>query len=512
VFFPGDLLLCDMAGTQATGVDFVQRITAEVKVIQDDIGSLQRLAADLRSSIQTESRIRDTEIVRVNDRISQERAAETQMRNALEARLEDFEAKTKSWVGALGKDGVATKEQLMALEGTVKEHVQKAAMQVDADNMRFKELEHLMPTKAPLAQLHKLEADVALLKTETERDFSTTTQSIRSAAAAAAHDFKMAQDGIERVQLSLEAAKKSLASELSTLTTKLDTVDAFAQTRAKATDLQALESRVLEAERSLQRTIQDVNTKACAATVNNVSARVSGLTMDLQAHQARTMADKESLVTHISTVEQALDKHSRQQDADRARTSSAMAAVERELSTKALKVETDLIGPSTLRSAHEAIQSSGVRLEQQIMVARQEQVPYRNRLEALEVAFPTKADAAELPRLTLAISDSNARHEAGYRRAQEHGMRLDKLDSHVNQHVIKMEGLESRGNVLDSKISTKAEVADHFSKDNMVELLREFYRKEEVDAMMSRVWWRVGDVTKGRISNAPGTSPRSMLR
>jgi len=314
------------------------------------------------------------------------------------------------------------------------------------------------------------------------------------------------------VQLYSEAAKKMLASDLSTLTTKLDTVDAFAQTRAKATDLQALEPRVYEAERSLDRTNQDLNTKACAATVNNISGRVTGLTMDLQSHQARTLADKESLITHIGTVERAIDKHGRQQDADRDRASNAILVVERELSTKALKAETDLIGPTTLRAATDHVENRSVRLEHLIMAARQEQLPVRNRLEALEVAFPTKADAAEVPRLTLAISDSNARHEAAYRRAQEHGMRLDKLDGHINHHVVKMEGLESRGNVLDAKITTKAEVNEHFTKDNVVELLREFYRKEEVDAMMSRVWWRVGDVTKGRITNTPGTSPRSVLR
>mmetsp|Transcript_56196 Transcript_56196/g.111686 ORF Transcript_56196/g.111686 Transcript_56196/m.111686 type:complete len:463 (+) Transcript_56196:77-1465(+) len=462
-----------MAWAQETGVDFFRRITAEVKVVQDDVGDLQRLAADLRSSILSESRIRDNELTKVHDRILQERTAEAQIRATLEARLEDFEAKT---------------------------------------NTRFKELEQLMPTKAPLLHLQKLEADVALLKTEVERDFSTTTQSIRTVAAAAAHDFKIAQDGMERAHAYSEAAKKMLASELSTLTTKVDTVDAFAQTRAKALDLQALEPRVYEAERSLERTNQELNTKASAGIVNDISGRVSGLTMDLQAHQARTLADKESLFMHVGTVEKALEKHGRQQDADRDRASNAILAVEREMSTKALKAETDLIGPNTLRAAHDVVESRAQRLEQHIAVARQEQVPYRHRLEALEVAFPTKADAAEIPRLTLSISDSNSRHEAAYRRAQEHGMRLDKFDSHINNHVIKLEGLESRGNVLDAKVNTKAEVTDHFTKDNVVELLKEFYRKEEVDAMLSRVWWRVGDVTKGRITNAPGTSPRSVLR
>jgi len=80
------------------------------------------------------------------------------------------------------------KDKLAVLEGTVMEHARNAASQVDADNLRFKELEHLIPTKGPLQQLQQLEADVALLENRVERDFSTTTQSIRSTAAAAAHD------------------------------------------------------------------------------------------------------------------------------------------------------------------------------------------------------------------------------------------------------------------------------------------------------------------------------------
>jgi len=493
----------------AYGLDFASRITAEVRVIQDDIVNLQRLAADLHASIQSESRTREHLIVKVNDRISQERASETELRSSLEQRLRDFEAKTQSWLGSLEKNGASTKDQLIMLEGTVKDHVKKAAVQVDADNMRLKQLEQDMPTKAPLQQLLKLEADVSLLKGDVQRDFTSHEQSIRATAAAAAHDFKMCQDGIERVQTYSETAKRTLASELAMLAKKVDLLDSFAQTRAKATDLQALEPRVYETERSLERTYHEVNTKACAAVVNNISGKLSGLTMDVQAHQARTQGDKDSIIKQLATVEQAIDKHSRQQDADRDRASNAISAVEKELSTKAVKAETDLIGPNTLRAAHDAIQGRALQTEQHILALRQEHVPYRNRLDALELAFPSKADAAEIPRLTMALADSNSRHDAAFKRAQEHGMRLDKVDSHVNHHTVKLEGLESRGNVLHSKVNTKAEVNDHFTKDNTVEMLKEFYRKEEVDAMMSKVWWRVGDVTKGRLVNAPGPSPSS---
>jgi len=264
--------------------------------------------------------------------------------------------------------------------------------------------------------------------------------------AAAAHDFKVAQDEMKRAQAYSEAAKKMLASEL-------------------------------------------------------------------QAHQARTLADRESLIMHLGAVEKVLEKHGRQQDADRDQASTAILAVEREMSMKALKADTDLIGPNTLRAAHHVVDSRAQRLEQHIAAARQEQVPFRNRLEALEVALPTKADAVEIQRLTLAISDSNARHEAAYKRAQEPGMRLDKFHGHINNHVEKLEGLESPGNVLDAKVSTKARVTDHFTMDSVEELLKDFYaREEKVDAMLSRVRWRFGDVTKGRIISAQGTSPRSVLR
>jgi len=489
------------------GVDFVSNITAEVKIMQDNMASLQRLVADLQSNLLAESRERQHLITKTNDRITQELAAETQLRTSLQVKFEDADAKTQSWLATLSKDSVATKDHLAVLEGTVKDNAQKAAMQADADHMRMKQLEQTMPTKAPLEQLLTLQAELSMFKSEVQRDLLSTTQSIKSTAATAAHDFRMCQDGIERAQTHSEAAKKILASELATLATKVETVNAFAHTRAKATDLQALEPRVYEAERSLERTNQELNTKACISTVNNISGGLTGLTMDVQAHQARTLTDKESIIKQIGTVEQALDKHSRKQEADRDQASNGILAVERD--TKALKAETDRIGPHTLRAAHDAIANRSLQIEQHVLALQQEHAPYRNRPEALEMAFPTKADAAEIPRLTMAITDSNSRHDATFKRAQEHGMRLDRIDGHVKYHAVKMEGLENRDTVLYAKVSTKAETTDHLTKDNTVELLRDFYRKDEVDAMMSSVCSQVGGVMRGRFTTIPGTSPTS---
>merc|ERR1719242_1245705 len=106
-------------------------------------------------------------------------------------------------------------------------------------------------------------------------------------------------------------------------------------------------------------------------------------------------------------------------------------------------------------------------LEQQISASRhesaQELLPFKTRLEGLEVAFPTRADIADVQRLTLALSDSNSRHEAAYRRAQEHGIRIDKMEGSIANTALKHEELESRSNSLHQAMSKKAEITEHFT-------------------------------------------------
>lgn len=481
-------------------MDFVHRITAEIKTMQAELASLHRAMADLQSGIRLEQNTRESDVARVHDRISQERAAETQMRGALERRQEEFESKAKTWVGALGKDCVATKEQLMSLDSVVAE---RATRQAAADNRRFMDLEAAMPTKSTVVQMQRVEEDVALLKTQLEHDHAAANEAVKSAMAAAAYDFTVAQDSISGLQTYTEAAKKALAAEVSSLTSKLETLEAFAQTRANAADLQALEPHVYEAERALERLGHEVTTKASVTTVNSISERLSHVTMDIQANEAQHQVDHEATSSKLSTIEKGVEKNARQLDSDRERTSNCVVALEKELNLKASRAETDLIGPTTLQAAVDHMESRSLDLEKHIAVTRQELVPFRNRVEALETAFPTKADAAEIPKLSLAIADQNGKHEALYRRTHEHEMRLEKLDSHVNRHTTKLEAVESRSIVLDQKISTKAESTEHFTKDHTTDLLRDFYRREEIDAMMSRVWWRVGDMNKGRLTTNP---------
>jgi len=334
-----------MAGTQETGLDFVDRITAEIRALQNEVAGLHKKDAELRVAINSEAAGRETDIAKLSDRISRERDAETHLRTVLEKRLEDFETKSKSWIGALGKDCLATKEQLAALEGTVKANAATAAAQVMQDDKRFKDIEKELPDKSTWTGLHKLEADVATLKTDVERNRSTLQADLRSVADVAARDFKGAQDSIECVKAQAVALEKQAA-----------------------------------------------------------------------------IYGREAALTH------------------------------------------------------------------------QELVRFKNRLEALEVAFPMKAEAGEIPKMLLKISDSNERHEAMYRRAQEHGMRIDRIDGAIHCHSRKLEGLEQ-----DVKITAvhALPLMDHTSRYRSLDLSKDFYRKEEIDAMLSRAGRRAGDIARG---------------
>jgi len=491
-----------MHGTQETGVDFIHRVSSEIRLLQEEIKTIKSSIEDIHPVIKNETKLREIEIVKLNEKMTHERTLEAQMRAVQENRLQEFEGQTKNWVGTLQKDVATVKNQATGLETSVGERVAEHKAQVAHDEKRFWALEQELPKKSTLAQLQALEAEVSHFRTSTHREIASVNTAIQTTAASATHDFKTAQEHVGRLSTVVDDNKKALLADISVLARKLDGVEAFTQTRAKATDLQALEPRVFDAEKSIDRMGQDLSTKACGQEMQAISGRLSSLTMDIQANQARSQADKEVVLAQVASMESGLEKAHRQLDLDRDRFSHHVSGLERELSTKAPRADLEILGPSILNTATDKIEKRAMHLEQQISASRhestQELLPFKTRLEGLEAAFPSRADVADVQRLTLSISDSNARHEASWRRAQEHGLRIDKMEGSINNHALKHEALESRSNSLHQAISKKADCTEHFTKDNTNELLKDFYRKEEVDALLSRVWWRVGDMTKGR--------------
>lgn len=539
-------------------MDYVQKANCDITALQDDVRSLHKSLSLLRENLQQcihqeqQDRLKDT--TRIYERISTEMAAEQMLRKSLEAKVSELEGKTQNWVGSLGKELKALRDTVTTLDATVAE---RAAAQANAVDLRFAQVERVIPTKASVQSLEKLETDVALLKAEVDRDRQTAAAAVRSASAAATHDFKVAEDHIERLQRMLETEKKQLQkllSDVGGLTSKLDSVEAFARTRAQATDLQALEPRVYENERSLERLAYEVNGKAATTTVNSLTERLANLTgdvqiygsriqaleprmdkaeqsihaaheslttkgaaatlsavadrlhtvsLDVQAHAHKAQAEKESVAAQMNLLDKAQAKNERQLDADRERTSHCVVALEKELGTKASKAETELIGPQTLSLATNKIEARALVTEEKLYVHKQELPPLQSRIQALEEAFPTRADASEIPRLEMKLTEQAAKHEALHNRAIEHSMMLDNHSSNFQRHVDKTEGMEKRAGELEKKLNTKAEAEHYHTKEHTTEILRDFYRREEIDAMLSRVWWRVGDMQKNGMTK-PG--------
>jgi len=465
------------------GHDFVDRITAEIRALQDEVAGLHKKDSDLHLAINLEATNREADVAKLHDRISQERAAETHLRTVLERKLEDFETKSTSWIDALGKDCLATKEQLALLEGTVKLNSASAAAQVLEDDKRFKDIEDELPKKSTWTSLHKLEADIASFRTDVERNHLVLQAELRSVANAAARDFKSAQDSIEDVKARAEGTKKQLVADIAALGTKVEGVQAFAETRAKALDLEALVPRVESSEKDLELVKKELSMKAGAEQVSALTARLTSLTKDVKVMASRSQSDKELIMSQLSAVEKETHKNSRQINTDRERTSNCVVALEKEVAT------------------------SG----REVALTRQEVMPFKNRLEALEVAFPMKAEAGEIPRMHLAISDSNARHEAMYRRAQEHGMRMDRIDGAIHHYFQKLEGLENQNHALTMKVSATPALParDNATRDTSSDLSKDFYHKDEIDAMLSKVWWRVGNVSEGMTTGSPLPFPLS---
>mmetsp|Transcript_43374 Transcript_43374/g.85969 ORF Transcript_43374/g.85969 Transcript_43374/m.85969 type:complete len:524 (+) Transcript_43374:81-1652(+) len=479
-----------MLGMRETGVDFVQRVIKDLKVVQDDIVGLKKSVGELQMKFYDEERSRAVDVKQLHDRVSEERAAETHLRNQLQNKQDAFEEKTKIWVGALGQDNAANREQILSLESRVAE---RAKEQAAIHNERFDLLDHAVSTKAPINDLEQLQAAHALLNAQVDRDNLAVTRAVNSAEAVAKHDFKVVQDGVERLQNHLEAINKSRVDDIAKLAGQINNVDTFARTRASEANLQALEPRVFEAERWLERLNIDVEGKASNADANNLSDRLMNLTQDVKAHEVRNQVDKETIRSHIGSLERGIDKNGRQLDSDRERTSNCIVALEKEVNTKAAKQDTDLIGPHILQEATQRLEARSFQLDKQLGSTKEELGHSMASIKALQATIMSKADASEITEVRGLLADHSSLHHTAYVQEHERSQRLKDIDDQLVSHHKRLEDVDRNSNHLVKAVSSKAESKDHLSREHTHGLLEGYYRKEEIDALLSRVWWRTGD-------------------
>lgn len=440
--------------TKDTGVDFIHRIMAEVKVLQDNVAHLTRSTAQLQTELRAEASGREGDVAAVHQRIARECATEVQERSALEKRLEEFEGSTRMDLdllkAQLGQLGISATE-LQSLTDRVTEH-------------------------------HKSH----------ERDRAATSAALRTSSEKGAADLHAAYAAMEQLRQATEAGRKALASELAAVYAKVHSVDAFSQTHARAADLQAMAQRIDENDRSLDRLASEVKMRAMASTVTSVSERLTSVSMDIQAMQAKGESDRDHLRSSLDKVEKSLAKTDRQVDSERERNSSCLVALEKEVASKSSKAD--------LGSFSKRLEQLEKNLHSHVPSIYQV-APLRNRIAALEEALPAHGDATDLAKLHLALAEQAAKHDALHAHSNKTSAKLEKAHRDLLRTLSRVEAVEMRNVALERTVRSKAEATDHFTKDNTEDLLGNFYRREEIDAMLSRVWWRVGDISKGRTAS-----------
>eukprot|EP00928_Gymnodinium_smaydae_P063731 TRINITY_DN47226_c0_g1_i1.p1 TRINITY_DN47226_c0_g1~~TRINITY_DN47226_c0_g1_i1.p1 ORF type:complete len:488 (-),score=133.05 TRINITY_DN47226_c0_g1_i1:193-1656(-) len=472
--------------TPDAGLDFVRAVARDIKVLQENYKQLNEQVTELLTTVSSDRRIREGSVNGLHERISRESAVQTQMRAALEKRADEFEAKAKQWITNLGKETSNAHDHLRRLDEALLEH----ARQQTESQVRIADLDAQGARKA---DMEALATQVASLSGDVERDRAETAASIASSVSRAAHEAKLLLERMDTLSHQVSADKKAMTLDLNNLNGKVESLNQFASTRAKLSDLQGVDLRLTEAERALHRAQEDIGTKAPTSVVHSLSDRVTVLGMDAHANAARAEAGDEKLSSELGKVSQSLAKTIRQNEIDRGLWSSSLVALERRLAESALATSVDAIA-IRMTTAEEIIQPM-----QRTVAGKAGANEVANvvaRINALEDGFSNKADVSVTARLELAMADTTTKTEALQLQANDLNGRLSRLAGAKQQSDAQLSTLETRANELEATLSKKPNAGDVHTKDSMDELLRDYYRKEETDAQLARVWWRVGDIGK----------------
>lgn len=109
----------------------------------------------------------------------------------------------------------------------------------------------------------------------------------------------------------------------------------------------------------------------------------------------------------------------------------------------------------------------------------------------MEVSVIRKADSETLGKVAQAVT--------------EQARQLETVSSQVRDQNGRVEVIEGRTETLKDQLFNKAESNNVYTVDGVDGMLRGYYNREEMDALLSRIWWRLGDV--GKAPNNTGPRP-----
>lgn len=282
-------------------------------------------------------------------------------------------------------------------------------------------------------------------------------------------------------------------------------------------DVESLEARMSATlEKTAQNLGQELSGKESISTVKSLTDRVTGIAGDVQVNATQAQSSFDNLSKKITGVDENLSKMGKEAVSERERCNAKFGSLETDVQTKAAKVDLDTQIKSTrgdvdaLSAKHTSLEATVEVQTQNARVAAEEAKKVQARTLVLEDSITTKANAAEIPKIQMQIAEHQAKHATHHAMGHEQASRLEATRSITDEHRTRLEVMEHREREIQAQLSQKVD-ADSARLQEMLSLVhREYYRREEIDAMMTRVWWRVGETKspKGMLPQLPASVMR----
>lgn len=468
----------------SSGFAFVRETLHEITALQSCLTGFKEELSQLRADLEREQTSRKDDNESIRRHLNRSVADESQMRVGLESKLEAFQNLSKTWITSLGKDVMASKERLNALDGTTEQH----GSALLAHEERLLGLDAAVALRCTVTDYKQLATTLAELQSEVVRDRTTAQSSLDTASREMSRKMKNAEARLDALQQSQEKSASVLTTEISGLQDKVESLQNFTKTLAKQNDLEILEDRIQKTESSLRAMNEDLCRKAAATAMKSLSDRVTEMGMEAHTTNTKINMTLDEHKGHIGALQKETSKLERQYKLERSRVSNCIVALEKEIATKTSAAETDAVS-ARVSTASNAIQRLETLATTKVSTDTFERL--QARIDTMEVSVIRKADSETLGKVAQAVT--------------EQARQLETVSSQVRDQNGRVEVIEGRTETLKDQLFNKAESNNVYTVDGVDGMLRGYYNREEMDALLSRIWWRLGDV--GKAPNNTGPRP-----
>lgn len=356
-------------------------------------------------------------------------------------------------------------------------------------------------------QITRLEESAAVKDKSDQADFGRLSSTLACLREEIRHSRASQEAAEDRFQKETQLLQKDInkmatAADLSQVSVKCETLEAHMYERALAAEVSALEARLAGTEASIQaatveimRSVSD-ELQPVRQSISNLSTEAGRTQASLHALDAIVAPLPQSIKAVSSSVKSLERRHESESD----RTNTCWISLQNELASKVARSEFDPLGTRL----DKVEQSNLVHLTnakangQQLKIAT-------SRIDALDTTCNAKADCKTLENVKSILTNQAARQN------ELQGMTESKIESLSSQmHTFVTKSLERMNKqhttLVDDVQGQLKQLQDEFHADPcgdkictkafMEQELLQFYPRHEMDALLARVWWRLGQTGK----------------